>query len=351
MAHNNNPPQDDDVFLFVEAQPWEREALAAGAGRQYIARMDARELQDIPDAELPDNVAVLSTFVHSRVDQQQLDRLEHLRFIAARSTGYDHIDVEACSHRGILVANVPVYGENTVAEHTFALLLALTRKIHLANERTVRGDFSLEGLQGSELNGKTFGCLGTGHIGRKALAISRGFGMRALAYDLRPDKDAARRGGYEYVDLPTLLAESDVVSVHLPYNRATHHLIDRPAFARMRPGAILINTARGSIIDSGAMLDALRSGRLGAAGLDVLEGESEIDEEAELLSSQYDVEALRTFVKNHALLRMPNVIVTPHTAFNSREALQRIVATTLQNIQAFLAGTPQNIVNQQLVKV
>ncbi len=332
-------------ILFVEAEPWEHGALKqrCPGACEFFTR--STTINDVPDNDLPEGVTVLSPFVHSRITREQLGRLPDLQCIATRSTGYDHIDVDACTERGILVCNVPHYGEQTVAEHAFALLLALTRKIHRSYERTVRGDFSIEGLRGIDLGGRTFGSLGTGSIARHALRIAGGFGMRRIAYDLRPDEAAAKEIGFQYVDFDTLLRDADVLSIHVPHNPHTHHMIDANALAKMKRGAILINTARGGIVDPQALLDALGSGRLGGAGLDVLEAETTIGEEAELLSSSYDVETLRKVVQNHALLRFPNVIITPHIAFNSEEAVMRIVDTTVENIHAFLAGEARHVVN------
>lgn len=238
------------------------------------------------------------------------------------------------------------YGANTVAEHTFALILALTRKLHRCLERTVRGDFNSEGLRGVDLEGKTFGCLGTGDIGRHALRIARGFNMRRIAFDIKPDPQAARDLEFEYVDFDTLLEQSQILSLHVPYNKKTHHIIDAAALAKLPQGAIVVNTARGGLIDPQALLDALESGHLGGAALDVLEGEKAIGEEAELLKSSYDMDSLRSVVRNHALLQMPNVIITPHVAFNSEEALRRILDTTLENIHTILEGAGQNVVTR-----
>jgi len=305
----------------------------------------AEVLQEVADADIPAGVKVLSTFVHSGVSAQQLDRLPDVRLVATRSTGFDHVDLDACNRRGVLVANAPHYGENTVAEHTLALLLALTRKVHRCHERTVRGDFSIEGLRGTDLFGKTFGVLGAGNIGQKVLRIAKGFGMHTIAYDVAPRGELAGEIGFEYVGFEELLRRSNVLSIHLPHNEKPHHLVDVAALSKLARGAIVVNTARGGIIDPQALIDALRSGHLGGAVLHVLEAETSIGEEAEIVSSAYDVEMLKGIVRNHALLQMPNVIITPHAAFNSDEAVGRIIDTTVVNIHAFLAGNPTNVVN------
>ena len=168
--------------------------------------------------------------------------------------------------------------------------------------------------------------------------------MRRLAYDIQPDEQAAQELGFEYVSLEDLLAQSDVLSIHVPYNKKTHHMLDEKALAKLPKGAIVINTARGGIIKPQALLGALTSKHLGGAALDVLEEETSIGEEAELLSRQYNEDQLRTVVQNHALLRLPNVIITPHVAFNSEEAVQRIIETTVENIHGYLSGQPVNVV-------
>jgi len=332
-------------ILFVEAEPWEHDDLLHKCPHGCQVHSRQGRLEELSDGQLPTGISVLSTFVNSRVTGEQIDRLKTLRFIGTRSTGYDHIDIPECDRRGIVVSNVPHYGENTVAEHAFGLLLALTRKIHRCYERTVRGDFSIAGLRGTDLYGRTFGALGTGNIARHALRIAGGFGMRRIACDIAPQPELARRIGFEYVGFDELLRRSDVLSIHVPYNAETHHMIDADALSRLPRGAIVLNTARGGIIDPQALIEALKSGYLGGAGLDVLEGETAIAEEAELMSSAYNAEMLKAVVRNHALLRMPNVIITPHVAFNSHQAVGRIIDTTIENIHAFLEGKPRNVVS------
>ena len=288
---------------------------------------------------------VVSLFIHSRVDRELLARLPGLRLLATRSTGYDHIDLAACRERGIAVCNVPNYGERTVAEHVFAMLLALSHRIVEAAARTRNGLFTPEGLEGFDLCGRTLGVIGTGSIGRHVIRIARGFDMRVLAQDLAPDPALAAREGFSYVSLPELLAVSDVVSLHVPATNATDNLLGEAELAQIKPGAVLINTARGQLVDLRALIRALRSGRIAAAGLDVLPGEPMIREEAELISNSAPMpQALATLVAEHVLLHMPNVLVTPHSAFNTREAVQRIVETTVANIRAYAAGAPQNLV-------
>jgi len=329
--------------LFVEMEPWEAERIKARQKECEILDTHVEPLQEV-EIDDPSNILVLSPFIHSRVDRAALERLPDLKLITTRSTGYDHIDVETCRANGITVCNVPRYGANTVAEHTFALLLALTRRVHKAYTQTVRGEFSIEGLRGIDLRDRTLGVVGTGAIGTHVIRIALGFQMPVLAYDIKPVHQMADALGFDYVDLDTLLRKSDIISLHAPYTEETRHMIDAGAIAKMKKGAILINTARGALVKTEDLVAALRSGKLGGAGLDVLEDEQVVMEEGEMLSRRYDTEALQTLVQNTILLRMDNVIITPHIAFNSEEALDKILETTVSNIGAFLADRPQNVV-------
>ena len=322
--------------------------------REVPAFEALKELHELVVTEKPlrpDNAAqfadaeVVSTFIYSALDRAVFERLPSLKLVATRSTGFDHIDTAYCAKHGITVSNVPSYGENTVAEHVFALLLAISHRLPEAMEQAQRGHFSPEGLQGFDLAGKTLGVIGTGSIGRHVVRIAKGFGMEVVAVDVAQDADFARSAGFRYVSLEELLVLADVITLHVPSLPETHHLLSSSAFTRMKDGVVVINTARGDLIDTRALIQALTSGKVAAAGLDVLQDEPMIREEAELICSffcdQYD---LRNLVANHVLLRMRNVIVTPHSAFNTREAVDRIVQTTVENIHAFLAGTPRNVV-------
>lgn len=289
---------------------------------------------------------VISVFIGSQLDSSILQTFPRLKLIATRSTGYDHIDLEYCREHQIRVCNVPDYGDATVAEHAFALLLAVTRKIPESMARTRQLDFDRQQLRGIELQGKRLGILGTGRIGRKAAQIGRGFGMEVVAYDKRQDAGAAGAIGFTYLSLPELLATADVVTVHLPATAQTVNLLDRNAFAGMKKGSILINTARGNIVSAEALLWALQSGILWGAGLDVVPGEPLLRDETEILHSGRNLagEELKTLLADHLLLHMPNVIITPHNAYNTEAALGRIIQTTLENIESFVAGSIKNAV-------
>lgn len=283
-------------------------------------------------------IDALSVFIYSHVTREILDRLPNLKFIATRSTGYDHIDLDACRSRGIAVSNVPSYGENTVAEHTIALLLMLARKVHQSVLQVRSGRVDLAELTGFDLQGKTIGVIGAGHIGLHVIRIARGFGMKVLACDVHRDPFLADLLGFSYATLDQVLTESDIVTLHCPLTDNTHHLLGSMQFARMKRGALIVNTSRGGLVDTDALVQALESGQLSGAGLDVLEGEELIKEEKQLLQMPLDVERLRTAVRNRVLLSREDVVFTPHNAFNSREALVRILEVTLSNIEAFRAG-------------
>lgn len=330
-------------IAFFEVEPWEidylRERLKGSELLFFEEELDSKNLEKILDVE------ILSPFIYSQIDKNVINSLNSLRYITTRSTGFDHIDLKTCKKKKIFVSNVPSYGENTVAEHTFALILALSRKLLQSIERTRKGDFTLEGLRGFDLKEKTLGVVGTGHIGRHVIRIAKGFEMNVLAFDIKRDQKFAKEMGFNYVSLNYLLKNSDIVTLHLPYNKKTHHLINSKTLKLFKKGAYLINTARGGICDTTALLKGLEKGIFAGLGLDVLEEECFIKEERELLTKSFKKSCdLKTVLENHILLNQPNVIITPHNAFNSKEALMRILDTTIENIKSFVKGKPINLV-------
>lgn len=333
---------DRPVVACFELDAWEEPHLRRRLG-EIDVRASSAELTE-GTADLARDAAAVSVFIRSRPDRAVLAKLPALRFIATRSTGYDHIDLEACRERGVVVSNVPTYGENTVAEHTFGLILSLSRKIHHAYTRTSHGDFSLDGLRGFDLKGRTLGVVGTGHIGLHVIRIARGFEMELLAHDVLEQPLLAEVLGFTYVPLDTLLERSDIVSLHVPYMPKTHHLLDRERLGRMKGGSLLINTARGAVVDTDALIWALDEGIVAGAGLDVLEGEELIAEEHLLLRRGVAPEQLQAAIRGHVLLRRENVVITPHIPFNSEEAILRILDTTAENVRAFISGEPRNTV-------
>ena len=293
-----------------------------------------------PDAE------IISVFLTSQVTAAVLDRLPRLRLICCRSIEATNIDLAATAERNITVVNVPNYGGQSVAEYTFTLLLALQRRLPKVLEVAHRS-YQQSDLLGHELSGKTFGVIGAGQIGQSVLAIARGFGMRAIAYDTSEQPEKAEALGFSYVPFTSVLEESDIVSVHVPYRPATHHLLDQFAFQQMKSGAIFLNTARGGVVDTTALVEALQTGKLAGAALDAVEGDRLLvaAEEIALLRGTGSVEELRQHsLQLAALQRMENVILSPQNAFNTEEALTRINQTTAQNIIDFYNGqTPHQV--------
>jgi len=255
-----------------------------------------------------------------------LDR-RGVRLVALRSAGFNHVDLVRARELGITIARVPEYSPHAVAEHTVALILALNRRIHRAYARVREGNFALDGLMGFDLNGKTVGVIGTGKIGLLVMRIMRGFGCEILAHDPWPSP-AAEALGACYVPLPELLAGSDIVTLHCPLTPETRHLIDAGAIAGMRKGAMLVNTSRGAVIDTRAVIHGLKSGRIGSLALDVYE------EEGDLFFENLSDEVIKDDVFAR-LLTFPNVLITGHQAFFTVEALTAIAETTVANITAF----------------
>jgi len=330
-------------IAFFELEDWEREELRKGLFEGHDLHLSTGPLNEHTLTEEHD-AEIVSVFVHSNLNRAALSKLPNLKFIATRSTGFDHIDLGHCRERGIRVSNVPSYGENTVAEHTFALILALSRNIHKAFVHTLAHDIPFEELRGFDLAGKTLGVIGAGRIGLHVIKIAKGFGMTVVAFDVRQEPLLAEVLSFRYVTVDELLGVSDIVTLHCPYTPKTHHLINPDNIQRIKRGALLINTARGGLIDPAALTRALDEGILAGAALDVLEGEELLKDERQILAQSLAQDKLRTLLLNHSLLNRDNVVITPHIAFNSREAVQRILETTLDNLRAFLRGQPQNLV-------
>lgn len=318
-------------IAFFEICDWEKDYLKENLkGNELLffkEKLDKKLLKRISDVD------VVSVFIYSSVDKSILKSLENLKAIVTRSTGFNHIDINECKKQNIKVYNVPDYGQNTVAEHTFALLLALSRKIHKSYEKTSRGDFSLDGLTGFDLKGKTIGIIGLGSIGRHVFRMSKGFEMKTLGYDVKKNKELEKKG-LKFVSLNKLFKESDIITLHCPLTKKTKHIINNKSIKYMKKGVYIINTARGGLIDTNALIKALANGKIGGAGLDVLEEEKVIKEEIQLLSKGFSKESMENLLENHILLTFDNVIISPHNAFNSKEALDRILDITIKNIKS-----------------
>ena len=291
---------------------------------------------------------IIGIFIYSKIDKKILDELPNLKMIATQSTGYDHIDLKECKKRHIFVSNVPTYGENTVAEHAFALILDLSRNIHKAFLKTQRDDLTLNGLEGFDLKGKTIGVIGVGNIGTHVIRIANGFEMKILAYDKHKNRNLKKKINFTYTSLNNLLKKSDIITLHLPLNPKTKHIINKKTLRIMKPNCIIINTSRGDLIKTKDLLGALDSGKILGAGLDVLEGEKVIKEEKELLhnTGKEHTEKLKKIIDSYMILHNEKVIFTPHIAFYSHEALMRIFCTTVENIKNFIRGKPQNLVRK-----
>lgn len=328
-------------ILYYYNEEWEREYVSKALAGDELLFVQGT-ITDTP----PQDAEALSVFVNSPVTREHIAAMPSLKLIATRSTGYDHIDVSATQERGVQVAYVPTYGENTVAEFAFALLLALSRKIYDSYDRVARtGSFSQADLRGFDLKGKTIGVVGTGHIGLNAIRIARGFDMTVLAYDVRENTEAAKELGFRYVSFDELLGHSDIITLHAPYNEHTHHMINRDNIHHIKRGLYLINTARGGLVETEALVQALQEGIIGGAGLDVLEEEGFMSDELSLLHMEHpNLEHLRHTLANHYFIDHPRVIVTPHNAFNSTEAITRILDTTIASLKGFSSGTPCNLI-------
>jgi D-lactate dehydrogenase len=286
----------------------------------------------------------IGIFIQSKITQEVLDHLPMIKVIATMSTGFDHIDLSACKARNITVSNVPSYGDNTVAEYAFALILALARKFKSTFDRIERGIFSRTGLIGIDIKGKTLGLIGTGRIGSHMARLGWAFGMKVIAYDVRSDVALKEEYGVQFMSLEEVLEQADVISLHLPYLPSTHHLINAERLRLLKPTALLINTSRGKLIDTKAVAAALRENRLGGVALDTFEGEDIWIEEEFLKHDDLPAVTLREAMESFSIMHSERAILTPHNAFNTREALDRILITSAENLKAYFSGHPQNVV-------
>ena len=320
-------------ITFFSVQGFERNHYdtANREHRHQLTFLDARLSAET--CALAAGAEAVCVFVGDRVDDAVLQSIQRLgtRVVLLRSAGFDHVDMIAAAQLDIPVLRVPAYSPHAVAEHAFALLLGLVRRIPRAHTRVRDGNFSLDGLVGFELSGKTFGVIGTGRIGHAVVRIARGFGCHVLAYDIRADEQLTHELDVKYVALDELLGASDIVSLHAPLTPQTHHIIDATRLRSMKPGCILINTSRGALIDTAALVEALKGGRLGGAALDVYEGEGGLffrDRSGEVITDE-----LLMWLNS-----LPNVLITAHQGFLTKEALANISATTLANATAFETG-------------
>jgi D-lactate dehydrogenase len=336
-------------IVFVETEDDEQPFFAESLAGHEVEFVDA--LEDVPkDAE------IVSVFVNSRVGAGFFRTHPKLRMVATRSSASDHLDLTAAARREVVLTHVPDYGAATVAEHTFALILGVTRRLRHCLETKSRGPGTTERLRGRELRGKTLGVVGTGRVGRMVIPIGRAFGMDCVAYDSRPDEALARQLGFDYVSLDKLLRTADVITLHVPLTGRTKQMLNATRLGRCKPGVILINTARGALVDIDALLEGLKSGQVGGVGLDVLEDEAafradtsriigaQIVQKIHAMSTpggdperrQERLRELQGIMRNRQLLAHENVFFTPHVGFNSVEAIERINLGTVENIRDFI---------------
>ncbi|GBE36118.1 D-lactate dehydrogenase [bacterium BMS3Bbin07] len=330
-------------LAFFDVDEKEQTTLSRAFGKEKVYELSFyRKSLDTHTADSAKDAEGIGIFIQSRITQELLDLLPRLKTIATMSTGFDHIDMDACKARGITVCNVPSYGDNTVAEYAFGLIIALARKLKPTFERVERGIFSRSGLMGTDIKGKTLGLVGTGRIGAHMARLGWAFGMKVIAYDLRPDKALSEKFGVVFTDMEKVLQQADVISLHVPYLPSTHHLINAERLRLFKPAALLVNTSRGKVVDTEAVAAALRKGRLGGVALDTFEGEEVWIEEEFLKRDELAAIPLKEAMESFSIMRSERAILTPHNAFNTREAMDRILITTAENLKAYFSGNPQN---------
>lgn len=291
---------------------------------------------------------VVSIFVSSKMNAQAIGRFARLRLIAARSTGFNNIDVKSAHKKGINISNVPTYGEHTVTEYTFALILMINRRLRDAINQVQTEVINSDLIHGNDLHGKTLGVVGAGRIGRHVARVAKAFGMKVVIYDPYVDESVVEKMACDKCSLNELLRRSDIVSLHTPLTATTKHLIGSAQFDLMKPLALLINTARGELIDTKHLVRALKDKKIAGAGLDVLEDEKllDLEEEETLITKGRPTNiSLEHALEINILKTMPNVIITSHNAYNTVEAISRINETTINNIVEYLSGRPVNIVS------
>jgi len=334
-----NQPKADLRIAFFGVKSWEREII-----EKEIVKLDSfgigifeGEVQD--NLELAAKYDIISPFIYSKMNKENLCKLPNLKMIAVRSTGIDNVDIGECNKRKIEVKNVPVYGSKTVAEYTFALMLAITRKIVEAHQSVEEGEFSPEGLTGIDLNGKTLGVIGCGNIGQNVVRIAKAFRMKVLGVDAGLPPEVAKKIGCKMVDLETCLKEADIVTLHVPSLPGTFHLINKKNIKLMKKGSYLVNTSRGPVVETEAIVWALNNKILAGAGLDVTEDENMVESMSVVMSNKITKDQLQDVLSFHMLRDRDDVIFTPHNAFNTKEAIGRIVETTVDNIKKFCQGS------------
>lgn len=338
-------------IVFVETEDDEQPFFVDSLAEHDVEFVDTIE-------EVPRDAEIVSVFVNSRIGPGFLREHPKVKLVTTRSSATDHLDIAAAEKRGVVLAHVPDYGAATVAEHTFALILGVARKLRHCLESGRRSRGASERLRGMELRGKTLGVVGTGRVGLQVIRIARGFSMRVVAFDMNQRADSERELGFDYVTLDKLLRMSDIITLHVPLTARTRHLLNAARLAKCKPGVVLINTARGALIDPDALVEGLESGQIGGVGLDVLEDErafagdatktigAQIVQKIHAVSTpggdagrrDERLRELQGLMRNRRLLTHANVFFTPHVGFNSVEAIERINLGTVEHIRDFIAG-------------
>lgn len=312
------------VLLFLDTEEQDRRLVLEHFPDATFA--DAA-LRDEKLVEVCKDAEIISGFINTPFPRTVIEMLPKLKLLCTRSVGYDHIDIDACREKGITVCNVPDYGSHVIAEHVFALLLSTLRHIREGDDRVESGTFDYHGLRGMALKGKTIGILGTGKIGRKVAKIAHGYEMRILATDQCRTMELETELGVQYVTFEELLGQSDILTLHVPATKETEHLLNDATFSQMKDGVVLVNTARGSLIDSTALLRVLDSGKVAHALLDVLEHE-------------------QNFKENETLIKHPKVVTTPHIAFYADDSMRSMYLDSIQSIEQWLAGKkPEHVIH------
>lgn len=308
-------------IVFFETEPWEEKYLKDKLNKNKLQFFNKPlTVKNLPSLN---KTHILSVFIYSKITKKMIVQLPSLRAIVTRSTGVDHIDSDECKKRKIAVYNISHYGNNTIAEHAFALVLALLKNVIPSVQRTKKGQFYSSGLTGFDIEGKTIGIIGLGKIGKRVVLIAKSFNMNIVAYDIFKDKIFARENNIKYVSLEKLLKESDIITLHCNLTTENYHLINKKNISLLKKNAYIINTARGGLVDSSALLQVLKNNQIAGVALDVLEEESSLNESKhkKLLAQ---------------LTKRDNVIITPHNAFNTHEAMQRILDTTTETIKGII---------------
>ncbi len=331
-------------ILFFDVADYEVEFLKRACEGKFQYQLIKESLNSLfnPTKE-QEEAQIISCFTTSRVPNEILEKFKNLELIALRSVGFNHIDIDYCRKNNIFVENTPNYGNMTVAEFALALLLDVTRKVTYSANNLKNSIVDAKCTIGMEIFGKTIGIIGLGAIGAEMARLSHGIGLKILGYDLKEKEDLKQKYGVQYTDFETLVKNSDFISLHSPLTKDNFHMFDKEIFAIMKPSSILINTARGELVDTQALYNALSEKKIAGAGLDVLESEDTLTDVEYLVDiGRMSPQALQKTVLNNRLMKLDNVIITPHIAYDTNEAINRILNTAIDNINAFVEGKIQN---------